>query len=448
MKRSLIGIILVLVSVISGWAFTLSVPDDYETIQAGIIWAMDGDTVLVADGWYFGIGNRGIEYLGKDIIVKSENGPRYTIIDCEGLDRGFKFYDHVTENAVLDGFTIIHGHPPTDEREGGGIWCNTNPTIKNCLIYGCSSDNPSGTYGGGIYLKSGDVTLINCKITGNIISGGGGYGAGIYCLGRLSMINCSVTDNAIIHATGSPQGAGLYLSGDGTTVSHCTFSNNRADGDEYSWGGGIFIGSHKTHVFTNCIFYFNSPDQMYKSSSNDSVSVTYSNIEDGWAGVGNISLDPLFIGGGDYHITADSPCIDTGIDAGVDTDIDGHPRPSFDGFDMGSDEYVIEGLFLDVLLSPTFAFLGQTLDWKIGLTNLDSDPVTIDAARLDVVGPITASVGLWSGFLTMDTGDYLETWLGLTIPPDALLGTYTFTTVASFQGRDLASDSFDCEITD
>ena len=55
---------------------------------------------------------------------------------------------------------------------------------------------------------------------------------------------------------------------------------------------------------------------------------------------GNIDADPMFVGGGDYHLTADSPCIDMGADGGVYTDIDGEFRPQGAGYDMGADEYL------------------------------------------------------------------------------------------------------------
>lgn len=75
---------LILVLVIAGFssAATIHVPGDQPTIQAGINAASDGDTVLVADGTYTGKGNKDLDFNGKAITVKSENGPENCIINC------------------------------------------------------------------------------------------------------------------------------------------------------------------------------------------------------------------------------------------------------------------------------------------------------------------------------------------------------------------------------
>jgi hypothetical protein len=83
--------------------------------------------------------------------------------------------------------------------------------------------------------------------------------------------------------------------------------------------------------------------------SSGSLTVSYSDVEGGQAaaygsliwGDGNIQAIPLFAGGDNFHLAADSPCIDAGIDSGVYTDIDGDTRPLGDGFDMGADEFAL-----------------------------------------------------------------------------------------------------------
>ena len=110
-------------------------PADFNTIQAAIDDANDGDTVLVATGTYAGEGNRDIDFKGKAITVKSQGGPETCIINCKGSEedphRGFNVYSQSEAKAVLDGFTVINGY--VDE-PGGGIFCGDSGIVKNCII--------------------------------------------------------------------------------------------------------------------------------------------------------------------------------------------------------------------------------------------------------------------------------------------------------------------------
>jgi hypothetical protein len=82
----------------------------FDAIQEGIDAASGGDTVLVLDGTYTGVGNREIEFKGKAITVRSQNGPTNCIVDLQGTVRkpGFVFDDAEDPNSILDGFTITN----------------------------------------------------------------------------------------------------------------------------------------------------------------------------------------------------------------------------------------------------------------------------------------------------------------------------------------------------
>ena len=173
------------------YAAVIEVPADQPSIQAGIDAAKDGDTVLVADGRYIGEGNVNIDFMGKQITVKSENGPKEAIVDCQLIPntRGFIFQNDETNDAVLEGFTITNAN----HEERGGIYCtNSAPTIKNCYIL---------SNRGGIYCFAANPKIIDSKISNNY------SGAGVSFwdhpdkdfedgqFNRPSLINCIVSEN-------------------------------------------------------------------------------------------------------------------------------------------------------------------------------------------------------------------------------------------------------------
>ena len=67
---------------------------------------------------------------------------------------------------------------------------------------------------------------------------------------------------------------------------------------------------------------------------------------------GDVNADPLFVNqaGGDYHLKANSPCIDKGVNDGVTDDKDGISRPQGAGYDIGAYEY---SSGFGTLLTPT-----------------------------------------------------------------------------------------------
>lgn len=211
------------------YAATIEVPVDQPTIQSGIDAAEDGDTVLVADGTYTGIGNINIDLLGKLIIVKSENGPTQTIIDCQSIpnSRGFIFQNDETNDVVLDGFTITNAN-----HEGrGGIFCtNSAPTIKNCHIL---------SNRGGIYCFAANPKIIDSKISNNH------SGAGVSFwdhpekdfedgqLDRPRLINCIVSENEY-SGVSSFDGSSVEIIG-------CIVSKNKKSGIVSDFFSGVHI---------------------------------------------------------------------------------------------------------------------------------------------------------------------------------------------------------------
>ena len=303
---------------------TINVPGDYQTIQEAInASSYSDDTVLVADGTYTGTGNKDLDFYGKAITVQSENGPENCIIDCEGSGRGFYFHSNEGEDSVVSGFTITNG----SNSPGGGIYCGSDsyPTITNCTVSGNSADDD----GGGIYCYySSFPTITDCTISGNSASGDGG---GIYFeASYAAIINCTVSGNS------ASRGGGIYCSSFDPIITNCTITENTAS----KYGGGIYC-YYSSPIITNCIFWKNTPVEIQASGGEDPV-VTYSDIQGGYPGDGNINADPLFVSDSDYHLTESSPCINAGTNDATelpDTDKDGNPRIVNGVVDMGAYEY-------------------------------------------------------------------------------------------------------------
>jgi len=77
-----------------------------------------------------------------------------------------------------------------------------------------------------------------------------------------------------------------------------------------------------------------------------SITVTYSDVQGGWRGEGNIDADPLFVDpeNGNYYLQAGSPCLsNANCDGAPATDKDGRSRPLGSGCDMGCYEQFDDG---------------------------------------------------------------------------------------------------------
>jgi outer membrane protein assembly factor BamB len=330
---------------------------DYPTIQEAIDASVNGDEIVCEDGTYTGLFNYNIDFSGKAITVRSENGPESCIIDCNSSGTGFRFGNHEEANSVVEGFTIRNGYSPF----AGGIYCyNCSPTITNCNITNCVSADR----GGGIYCNNGAPLISHCIISGNraVIDGGGIYSTE----SDAKIENCVISGNIALDS-----GGGLYSDNGEHRITNCTIiSNFAADayGGIYSfssleimhtilWGNydccefeQIYLPGGTAEVAFSCIQDENPDD------ANIPFGEENSNIDDDpcfvsagyWVDVNdaNIVVEPndpnaLWVDG-DCHLTAVSPCIDTGafeVLFGGLVDMDGQPRVMGKRIDIGADEY-------------------------------------------------------------------------------------------------------------
>ena len=333
-------------------AAVLNVPSEFPTIQVAIAVADSGDEVVVAPGTYV----EKLDMLGRDITLRSSGGPAVTILDVSTLlppdeDPGAVITCRSGEgpDTIIEGFTITGGTGDTSLflEIGGGVFLDsTSPTIVNCVVTGNTA-----VLGGGLYAFFGaSPSIVGCVFEGNTASVSGG-GLGAQSGSAIEIVDCRFTSNTSLGDAGA-----LFFSDSLPIVVNCTMDGNTAetvggaicnrdselplfvnctiyDNQAMLSGGAVYDAEAtfpSSSTLVNCIAWANSSPQL--SGTTDAPSATYSDIESGFAGAGNISADPLFIdaAGGDYRLSPGSPCIDAGNNAevpgGIDTDVDGNPR--------------------------------------------------------------------------------------------------------------------------
>ena len=203
--------------------------------------------------------------------------------------------------------------PNSEERSwGGGLSSNdSSPAIIDCSVLRNSS-----WAGAGIACENGNALTVirNCRVSNNtatVNTSGQSYGGGIWCF------SCSPSiTNCLVHANSAALGGGIRASSSQSSFVGCTIVGNLADtgGSFYCTGQSLLLCSDSI-IWGNHVGLYTDPMS--------SVNLTYSCIQDGYAGEGNISDDPLFMSGplGDYYLScraagqgANSPCIDAGSD--------------------------------------------------------------------------------------------------------------------------------------
>ncbi|MHC4726718.1 MAG: right-handed parallel beta-helix repeat-containing protein, partial [Planctomycetota bacterium] len=294
----------------------------YNTIQQAIDNAGMGEEIVVGPGAYQYLEN--IDFKGTALTLRSTdpNDPAVvaaTVINGSGHGPVVTFSGSEDVNSVLAGFTITGAN--------AGIYCSaSSPLITRCNIV--------GNIGAGIELHEGSNPIITyCDIASNT-------GDGIVMReikgGRNINYNKPAITNCII-----AQNYQHGISGGMPTINNCTIVTNSQ--------GGI---SDSRPTVTNSIIYYNGLDSDFvQIDSNVTATITYTDVQGGWLGQGNIDADPLFVGpdNANYHLKSQagrwdlpsqswivdditSPCIDAGD---PDTTVGLEPLPNGGTINMG-----------------------------------------------------------------------------------------------------------------
>ncbi len=207
--------------------------------------------------------------------------------------------------------------------------------------------------GGALSLDSCAVMIDRCKFEHNYgINGGGLY------LIRSNHLGMGVITNSLFaNNTSRHFGGGLAICEASPWISNLTVVNNHSIGVNC---GGIFFYQHSDPILWNCIVYGNTNDapleepvQIWTWTYDGSHPQFYwcliqygleniSNHEVITAYEGCLDVDPLFLNPEheDFHLNANSPCIDAGSIYGTDGyDLDGNWRICGNAIDIGAYEY-------------------------------------------------------------------------------------------------------------
>jgi putative cell wall-binding protein len=390
----------------------------YRTITAGLAAAGAGDVVQLAEGEY-GAGETFPLRPGPRVSVRGQEDPLAVRIVGDGLSAVFILED-ASRDCVLEGLSITGGVGVTGG--GIGITRGTapgyGPMIRRCYVQGNEGARGGGIgvlgggspcrpafelvfilanratsdWGGGVYAFEAEPEFDLCVISGNVAPNSGG-GLFVWNSQDLSMEDCFIQGNTAQNFSGGgvqigdatparlerceiggnqaqTAGAGIHVWDDADVRidSSMVYQNTTASGADGgvhatnatvrgrnvtvadNTGGASHAGTGSAWM-TNTILWGNGDDV-------DGVTTTYSDIQDGDPGTGNISADPRFLltWPWDYRIARNSPCLDTGSNADVPAlDIAHNDRPldgDLDGTvvnDMGAFE---RPLTVDRLAGP------------------------------------------------------------------------------------------------
>ena len=269
-----------------------------------------------------------------------------TVTDCtfssNSASNGGGMYNNWSSSPELINCTFSGNSAGYD---GGGMYnLDSSPTLTNCTFSGNSTDFG----GGGMYNYESSPMLTNCTFSANSAGNGGGmynyesspmltnctfsansanWGGGVINDHGSSptLTNCTFTDNS----AGAGGGMFNYVASS-PTLTNCTFSGNSTD---YG-GGGIYNSEGSSPVLTDCILWGDTTNEIQNEQESSPI-VTYSDVQGGYEGTGNIDEDPLFADptNGDYHLRSGSPCIDTG----------NNEAPNLPLYDFEGDERIMDG---------------------------------------------------------------------------------------------------------
>jgi uncharacterized repeat protein (TIGR01451 family) len=331
-------------------------------------------------------GGGGLEaYLSDLVLTQNSLTHNRATVECGGAAHSASGTVWATGNLVSGNQAQLNG--------GGMAFCYGDTVLDGNTVI----SNAAGDGGGGLYFSHSQGRVEATLVRGNDALYGGGIG--LREGSAIEATNTLVAENA---AAGD--GGGIYVEASLLQALHTTLARN--DGPS-----GLCVTRHagegSSATFTNTILVSHTLGMTVAQGSHATLDATlwgagpWANGRD-WAGDGtldagtiNLWQEPGFAAEG-YHLGPDSAAVDAGIDAGVSQDVDGQPRPHFDGYDLGADEWWPVAVVKRAV--PAIAEREQIVTYTVRLTNTTglTAPVRLtDPLPMEVrfVGPLELSQG-------------------------------------------------------
>jgi CSLREA domain-containing protein len=354
--------------------------------------------------------------------------------------------------------------------DGGAIEAFSPLLILRTTLDG----NSAGRFGGGIFdlqTSSNAVYPEFAHIEGSTLSGNSAqYGGGIYHDGfitagsLLTLLNSTVSGNTVFRpggATGSADGAGIYLYGGQAQLLNATIASNRVQlrfPSTYSgMGGGLYITASAMFTARNSLIANNTRGNginlnvLDDGFTNGTVTgelaynliTTTSNFFITGPQGGNIVgqdplLGPLQNNGGPtqtHALLSGSPAIDAGPPAGATDDLGnpltidqrGFPRPYPAGglSDMGAFELQPVLSIGDVAVTQSNSGATSAV-FTVSLSMASAQSITVNYATADGTATASGDYQAVSGTLTFNPGDISKTITVLVNSDAAFDPTETF----------------------
>jgi len=228
---------------------TITVPDDYPTIQGAVNAASENDTIFVRNGTYYEnlAINKAVSLIGEDKDI--------TIIDG-GKSGGYRVIDITADGVLVSGFTIQNGW-----HSNIMIWSDNNKIIGNRIL--------NNTWMGGIYVQYGANNIIQNNTFNN-------NSQAIYLYWGTS-VNNNVANNFI---TNNSLGILVWYSKSNVIVENTLLNNH--EGMRFSWDSVDNNVSNNLITDNEYGMIFSACSGKNIMRRNTMIGNKYSLIVDGW----------------------------------------------------------------------------------------------------------------------------------------------------------------------